>query len=297
MPPNGYHWWYLDALSDDGLNGLTIIGFVGSVFSPYYARARARGITAAENHCAINVALYGSKRRWAMTERGARHVSRDEASLAVGPSSMRWEKDELLISIKETGMPLPLALRGNVRLKAANFCNRPVMLDDLGRHFWQAVAPQARVTVEFESPQLSWEGIGYHDMNWGNEPLEKGFKNWTWARAHMPNGMQVLYDVERRDGTRQSFGCSFKDGITKPRSLPPTHELPKGFWGMARSIPSENPPRLISTLEDAPFYTRNLVELTLDGAPCMAFHESLSLDRFIHPVVQLMLPFRMPRIG
>ena len=41
VPSGGYRWWYLDGLSDDGRHGLTIIGFVGSVFSPYYARARA----------------------------------------------------------------------------------------------------------------------------------------------------------------------------------------------------------------------------------------------------------------
>jgi hypothetical protein len=33
----GYIWWYVDALSDDGVHGLTMIAFIGSVFSPYYA--------------------------------------------------------------------------------------------------------------------------------------------------------------------------------------------------------------------------------------------------------------------
>jgi carotenoid 1,2-hydratase len=37
------------------------------------------------------------------------------------------------------------------------------------------------------------------------------------------------------------------------------------------------------------------VALTLDGQSFDAVHESLSLDRFVHPVMQLMLPFRMPR--
>ena len=27
--------WYVDAISDDGRHGLTIIAFIGSVFSPY----------------------------------------------------------------------------------------------------------------------------------------------------------------------------------------------------------------------------------------------------------------------
>ena len=43
VAPGGYAWWYVDALSDDGLHGITLIGFIGSVFSPYYAWARRRG--------------------------------------------------------------------------------------------------------------------------------------------------------------------------------------------------------------------------------------------------------------
>ena len=42
VAPGGYAWWYVDALSDDGRHGLTIIAFIGSVFSPYYAWAAAR---------------------------------------------------------------------------------------------------------------------------------------------------------------------------------------------------------------------------------------------------------------
>ncbi len=84
VPPNGYRWWYIDALSADARHGLTIIGFVGSVFSPYYAWARRKGPADAGNHCAINVALYGDAgHRWSMTERG-RGASR--ATPAASPS-------------------------------------------------------------------------------------------------------------------------------------------------------------------------------------------------------------------
>ncbi len=297
VPANGYRWWYVDALSDDGRNGITIIGFIGSVFSPYYRRARKRGFAAAENHCAINVALYGTQRRWAMTERSASHVFRDPVQFTVGPSSLRWVDDELRIEINERCMPVPYAMRGTVRLRVDQFYDAPVKLDDKGKHYWQAVAPHARVDVAIEHPHVSWSGTAYHDINWGDEPLEHGFKNWTWLRTTTPSGTQVLYNMERRDGSQMGFGRGFHNGIVNERKLPACHNLPRGVWGMPRPVHSETTPRLIATLEDAPFYTRNHIAMKIDGIACEAFHESLSLDRFVNPAVQMMLPFRMPRVG
>ena len=33
VPPNGYAWWYVDGFSYDGTKAISIIGFIGSVFS------------------------------------------------------------------------------------------------------------------------------------------------------------------------------------------------------------------------------------------------------------------------
>ena len=33
IPPNGYGWWYMDGLSDDGTKAVSVIAFIGSVFS------------------------------------------------------------------------------------------------------------------------------------------------------------------------------------------------------------------------------------------------------------------------
>jgi carotenoid 1,2-hydratase len=274
---------------------MTIIGFVGSVFSPYYFSARKSGPTDPMNHCAINVALYGKHKRWAMTERGQSHVSRDATRFTVGPSSMHWNNNVLEIQIDERCSPLPWRLRGQIMLRPAALHATPVMLSERGQHFWQAVAPEAHVDVSFESPRLKWSGFAYHDMNWGDEPLERGFREWTWARAKMQTGTRVIYDATLRNGNRNIFGIEFSGETQRGCSVPELDELSKAFWRMQRPVRSERAPRLISTLEDAPFYTRNHVALELDGARCEAVHESLSLDRFVHPVTQLMLPFKMPR--
>jgi carotenoid 1,2-hydratase len=243
------------------------------------------------------VALYGPKKRWAMTERGSGHVSRDIDRFKVGPSSMSWQEDgTLVIDISERCMPLPRRLYGRVLIRPEMLYGVPVALDENEKHFWQAVAPQSRASVEFDSPKLAWSGSAYHDMNWGSEPLENEFKQWTWLRANTETGTQVLYNVERRDGSNLAFGRRYFEGAVFNRDVPRAHELKSGFWGMHRKVHSETAPKLISTLEDAPFYTRNHIELNLDGEHYEVYHESLSLDRFCNPAVQLMLPFRMPRV-
>jgi carotenoid 1,2-hydratase len=295
VAPNGYRWWYIDALSDDGEHGLTIIGFVGSVFSPYYARARKAGIANPENHCAINVALYGKKRRWAMTERGTRTLTRTPHLLKVGPSSMTWDEAGLTVDIAEHCAPLPFPLRGRVTIMPDALYNSPVALDAAAKHHWQAVAPRGRISVAFQNPKLNWFGSAYVDMNWGEEPLEQAFAHWTWLRANTAEAIEVIYDVERTDGSRFAFARCFQDGNVIERPVPELHHLRHGIWGVARAVRSEAPPQLIAKLEDAPFYTRNHVGMQLYGKSCEAFHESLSLTRFTYPVVQMMLPFRMPR--
>jgi carotenoid 1,2-hydratase len=54
-------------------------------------------------------------------------------------------------------------------------------------------------------------------------------------------------------------------------------------------------PRLIRTLEDAPFYSRSDVAARQNGQMARIVHESLDLDRLVSPIVKAMLPFRMPR--
>lgn len=306
VAPGGYRWWYLDALSDDGRHGLTIIAFVGSVFSPYYAAARRRAPGAADplDHCAINVALYGEHgHRWAMTERGRTAVQRDAARLAIGPSALAWDGAVLTVRIDEVTVPWPSRLRGSVRLYPSAFTGCSFALDAEGQHHWQPIAPSARVEVDLERPGLRWQGAGYLDSNHGAVPLEQGFRGWQWSRADL--GAQrslVLYDTEPCSGPATSLALQFEPNGTV-RGCPvaqvaPVAPLRGTGWRMTRSTRSDagTTARVLQTLEDAPFYARSLVESTWCGQPVKAVHESLSLQRFSHRVVQCMLPFRMPRM-
>ena len=56
IPPNGYGWWYMDGLSDDGTKAVSIIAFIGSVFSPWYSWSGRKN---PHDFCSINIVTYG----------------------------------------------------------------------------------------------------------------------------------------------------------------------------------------------------------------------------------------------
>jgi carotenoid 1,2-hydratase len=300
VSPGGYAWWYLDAVSDDRRHALTLIAFIGSVFSPYYARARRRGPAQPLDHCALNVALYGPVRRWTMTERGQRLVERDAAALRIGPSRLARRGDEVVIDVDEISVPCACRVRGQVSITPLVRCARAWTLDDAARHRWQPLAPCARIEVDLQAPTLRWSGTGYHDSNHGAEPLEDAFSGWHWARTPLPGHRTVVtYDVTGRDGARRQLGIDIDaDGAVREFAVPDPTGLPRTLWRVERRAHCGNlpPARVARTLEDTPFYARSLLASRVCGENTTTMHESLSLDRFRSRWVQMLLPFRMPRV-
>ena len=307
----GYAWWYVDALSNDGAHAITLIAFIGSVFSPYYAWARRhQGVAYAnpEEHCAINFAIYDlaqQKRqgnRWTMTERGATSVARDATNLQIGPSALRWQNGELVATINEVTAPIPRRVKGHIRITPTadvNANNHTIAIDRDGQHFWRPIAPTARIKVEFERPNLQWEGQAYIDSNFGHSPLETAFKEWQWSRATLRDGSTaVLYEVRQVDGRKLMLARKYsRDGAMENFAPTPRMAVAATRWGIKRDCyTSPNAaPTVAATLESGPFYARSLINTVWLGEPVIAVHESLSLTRFAKPVVQAMLPFRMPR--
>ena len=236
----GYAWWYLDAVSDDGNHGLTVIAFVGSVFSPYYARARrkhgAENVDP-DNHCAINVALYDLSNNhrginaWAMTERPKAKCRRTATTFNVGPSSLEWRGNELTIKLDERCAPIPRRLRGSITLTPAlalDAQDYTTAIDHDGNHLWQPLAPSARISLDLDHPNLAWQGHSYLDSNRGSAPLESAFTSWQWSRARLNDGSTVaLYDVEHTGGSRLQLAHRYvPSGESEPITIPAHCALP-----------------------------------------------------------------------
>ena len=159
VPAGGYRWWYIDGFSDCGQFGITVIAFIGSVFSPYYFRSRSRGDALAEEHVSLNAILYGpSKSRWCMTERASAALTQSSTSLTIGPSALRLTDDGLTIEIDERATPFGLRVRGVVQIQFAQRSDTCFELDDAGEHWWWPIAPLAQMQVAMERPELACQG-------------------------------------------------------------------------------------------------------------------------------------------
>lgn len=299
---NGYLWWYFDGVSDDGRCTITVIAFVGMVFSAAYYRARQRGATCPLLHCGFNVVVHGPRHSaWALTEYGSEQVHRDAHTLVFGDNRIERDEHGFAITVAEHTTPWGRPLRGRIRLLPRAWSPHRFALDDTGRHQWWPCVPRGRMEVELETPGLSFEGAGYHDSNGGTEPLERRLERWTWSRVSGPDTTTLLYDVLARDGRLRTLSLRCEDGGTVTDGVEASAEIALGGsrWGLSRAIrvPQGGHAILDRTLVDAPFYVRSVLRADIGQGPAWGVHETVDLQRFIRPSTQWMLPFRTRGVG
>jgi len=173
VTPDGYAWWYVDGISADQSRAISIIGFIGSVFSP-----------------------------WTMTDRGEQALRLSEDTLEVGPSSMHWDGTDLVISINEISTPHCQRIEGEVRIHPSALTSVELPLHDAGTHIWRPFAPTSAISVDLKRPGWKWQGHGYFDANFGTRALEDDFSYWTWARMPKDEAAPDIMDAASRDSHR-----------------------------------------------------------------------------------------------
>ncbi|MEM6276221.1 MAG: carotenoid 1,2-hydratase [Pseudomonadota bacterium] len=284
-------------MSDEGGRAISIIGFIGSVFSPWYAWAGRRS---PQNHCCINVATYGPGGRFTMTDRGtsALRVSRD--TFTVGPSSMRWTGQELVIDINEiSSPPIVSRVRGQVRVRPTAVTGVEMPLTADGAHVWRPFAPTSRISVDLDAPGWQWQGHGYFDANFGTRALEQDFSYWNWGRFPRGDGSVCFYDADRLDGSKLATAVAFDAAgqPSVPTNPPPLTRFKRSLWQVRRETRADpgHTPVQVQNMLDAPFYSRSAVRTRIDGQDCVGVHEALDLVRFRSPLIKPMLAVRVPR--
>lgn len=290
-------------MSPDRRQGVVVIAFVGSVFSPFYfARRQEDGQADPMDFCAFNVAVYdGGRRLWGFTEWSRARVFREENRFVVGANCIAREPGRIIIDVDEACAASRDRIEGRIVIYPAHTADRSHVLDGGGAHRWHPIAPVGDIEVTLNRPSFRFRGSAYHDANSGDEPIEASLRRWSWSRHEVAGDTVVLYDGTRRDETPFSLSLRFRpDGRVEEVAAPPMHRLPRSFWWRCpRSTRSEGSerPRIVRTLEDSPFYARTLLECTLFGETAPGVHESLELDTFATRWMQWMLPYRIKQMS
>ncbi len=236
-----------------------------------------------------------------MTERGRASCNRSAREFNIGPSRVHWDGQALVFDIDEWSVPLPRRVRGQVRVHPQGLCNFVTNLDADAMHRWGPIAPCARVEVDLQQPGARWAGAAYMDSNEGDEPVDRGFREWDWSRAVLRDASTaVVYDVRSVTGAERVIAQRFApDGSSSAFVPPPRQRLPRSKWGLPRNQRSDAavPASVVQTLEDTPFYVRSVLSSGLLGEQVTSVHETLDLPRVVSLPVRLMLPWRMPRRG
>ena len=273
-----------------------MIGFIGSVFSPWYAWSGRRDPA---NHCCLNVVTYGPGGRFTMTDRGRSALRQSRDSLQIGPSRMLWHNGTLVIDVDEvSSLPRISRVRGQIRLTPSALTEVEALLTPSASHIWRPFAPSAKIEVDLTQGH-SWYGHGYFDANFGTAALEDDFKRWTWGRyPRRHGGTTVFYDGTRSDGSSLTLGLDISaSGAVTDAAQPPLARLPRTKWLLPRDTRCDAglTPRQIMPLLDAPFYSRSVVQTHLGGEDVQGVHEALDLTRFRNPLLKPMLALRVPR--
>jgi carotenoid 1,2-hydratase len=273
-----------------------VIGFIGSVFSPWYAWSGRRNPA---NHVCINVATYGPGGRFAMTDRGTAALKQTADSLTVGPSSMHWNRGVLEIEINEVSAPpLVSRLRGRITVIPSALTSVEAALTPDGSHVWRPFAPSCDIRVDLQASGWQWDGHGYFDANFGTRALEQDFHRWTWGRFPLQDGSACFYDATLADGRNLSLSARFDiDGQAHALQAPPPARLPRSLWAVARETRSDPGfiPHQVQPMLDSPFYCRSAIRTRINGEDSTGVHEALDLQRFRSRLMKPMLACRVPR--
>ena len=262
--PNGYEWWYFDAVSDDERYVLVVIFFCGTPMSPYY-KAVADGKNPLPNDwCGVFVSLHertGSgyvERTYAYNLYTGGDFAGDGSRVAVGGSGFVRDADTgaWRLSVKERGLwwgETVAELSFTPRIP--NLTHDAIPGDE--NHTWVCVAPDCDVSgsILFGKQSVAFTGRGYHDHNFGRLPWTDT-KRWYWDRLHLTRGcgggaVAYQWDSTMFAGAWDDAGA-FTETITEtPGTLPLGAITRATLMGLPQIVTSRQPP-----MQSAPFYQR-----------------------------------------
>ncbi len=244
----GYEWWYFDALSDDGKEGVVIIFLDNFIFSPRYnapndSKFKIRNLIPnrqnkvkndGEKVPAVAFIYYrnGKPVYRAINEFPADGFkgNTETPECSIGENFFKFESAPYGSGYS---IQINAKLRKNRTLEA-HFEWLSIETDFLPEkkinlektHFWNMVAPRSdvsgRITVTGKNGKsldvVHFRGTGYHDHNLDNRWLPETVEDWQWGRAHFADSTAVFYRYKEIGETFPvTKFLTIRDGILRER--------------------------------------------------------------------------------
>ncbi|MCC5941067.1 MAG: hypothetical protein JJU37_05945 [Balneolaceae bacterium] len=208
--PGSYEWWYFDAQSIDGYS-IVVIFYEGNPFSKRYIKGISSGSDSlAEFYPAISISLYkdGKPIFYAFEEFLSSECifSADKPIGNAGNNSFTGKKIEgeiqyqiMLDQLLENGD----SIKGTISFRSGDmkFSLMDSNSEEPSAHVWNLIQPSADVEGTLtlggsNSEEIHFKGTGYHDHNFGSEPMKDTFDEWYWGRYHL-EGLTLVYYLMR----------------------------------------------------------------------------------------------------
>jgi carotenoid 1,2-hydratase len=307
-----YEWWYFDACDIPNDLQFVIIFYEGCPFSPDYIdkweNPATRAVAFAADHPAVSVSVYqhGKPVFYSLIEYNAADLIWDEekTNLNIGQSGFRLNTagDELVfhLIINEV-LPGGDSILGDIKFKSGKtptgLFGTPKQSGSM--HEWNLSQPYANVTgtirisgITAENLTYLVKAIGYHDHNYGREPMKLAFNSWYWGRIHMDSGTIIFYIMQKEVGFEHHAWMinsentaidiyfneveldDFRSGFF---FLNPAHKI------IMKSREAEITVQMSKKVDSGPFYCRFLCDAILRSDKENAIEVARGICEFIRP--------------
>ncbi|PKD44748.1 hypothetical protein [Rhodohalobacter barkolensis] len=206
--PGSYEWWYFDAIDHNGYS-IVVIFYEGNPFSKKYIQALSKEVNhTAEFYPAISISVYKDGKplfySFEETDPEFAEFSSEEIFGRVGENSFTGHQvgDEISYTL-ELNQTLPNSERISGKLLFSSKSGSGIRSSNFNQessetHIWNLIFPKCEVSGELrvgslQQESISFKGTGYHDHNFGSEPMKESFDEWYWGRYHFDTSTLIYY--------------------------------------------------------------------------------------------------------
>lgn len=215
-----YEWWYFDAQSEDATYSFVIIFYQNNPFSTRYAQ-NADDPEYSKLHPAVSISIYHKSNPiyYSFLEFDENEFAWDEVEkkLTIENHILKYlvigDSIKLELSLDQE-LPSGHSLKGTITGKGKKASRNLIFSESSDRHVWNLLLPAMKVNTDLTitgkrgEERVAFDGSGYHDHNWGCEPMKESFKDWYWGRFHF-NEFTLVYYLMQKHRDQQFEGWLF----------------------------------------------------------------------------------------